>query len=61
MAAEDRGCKVRWVDFHPEDGTLDLDDFQKALADRPRLVALGYASNALGTINPLAEADPHGA
>jgi cysteine desulfurase family protein (TIGR01976 family) len=53
MAAEDRGCKVRWVDFHPENGTLDLEDFQKALADQPRLVALGYASNALGTINPL--------
>ena len=55
MAAEDRGCKVRWVDFHPEDGTLDLEDLQNAVADRPRLVALGYASNALGTINPLAK------
>ena len=55
MAAEDRGCAVRWVDFHPEDGTLDLESFQKALEGRPRLVAFGYASNALGTINPVAK------
>ena len=55
MAAEDRGCTVRWVDFHPDDGTLDLESFQKALEGRPRLVAFGYASNALGTINPVAK------
>lgn len=53
MAAEERGCNVRWVDFHPEDGTLDLESFQKALEGKPRLVAFGYASNALGTINPV--------
>ncbi|MCC6147532.1 MAG: cysteine desulfurase-like protein [Anaerolineaceae bacterium] len=51
--AEDRGCSVRWVDFHPEDGTLDLEDLKKALESAPKLVAVGYASNALGTINPL--------
>lgn len=55
MAAEDRGCQVRWVDFHPEDGTLDMEDMQKAIARKPRLVAVGYASNALGTINPVAK------
>jgi cysteine desulfurase family protein (TIGR01976 family) len=55
MAAEDRGCKIRWVDFHLEDCTLDLDDFQKALQENPRLVALGYSSNAVGTINPIAK------
>jgi cysteine desulfurase family protein (TIGR01976 family) len=55
MAAGDRGCSVRWVDFHPEDGTLNLESFQKALEGRPRLVAFGYASNALGTVNPVAE------
>jgi cysteine desulfurase family protein (TIGR01976 family) len=53
MAAEDRGCRVRWVDFHPENGTLDMEDLQAALAEGPRLVAVGYASNALGTINPV--------
>jgi cysteine desulfurase family protein (TIGR01976 family) len=55
MAAQDRGCTVRWVDFHPEDGTLDLGAFSKALEGRPKLVAVGYASNALGTINPVAK------
>jgi len=53
MMAEDRGLKVRFVDFHPEDGTLDLEDMQSALAKKPCLVAVGYASNALGTINPV--------
>lgn len=53
LAAEDRGCKIRWVEFHLEDGTLDMEDMQAALAEKPRLVAVGYASNALGTINPV--------
>jgi cysteine desulfurase family protein (TIGR01976 family) len=55
MAANDRDCQVRWVDFHVQDGTLDLDDLKKALESRPRLLAVGYASNALGTINPLSK------
>jgi cysteine desulfurase family protein (TIGR01976 family) len=53
LAAEDRGVKVRWVDFHPDNGTLNLEDLQAALEEGPRLVAVGYASNALGTINPV--------
>lgn len=55
MAAQERGCVVRWVDFHPEDGALNLDSFKQALQGRPRLAAFGYASNALGTINPVTE------
>jgi cysteine desulfurase family protein (TIGR01976 family) len=54
LAAQDRGCTVNWVDFHPENGTLDLAGLEQALRNRPRLVAVGYASNALGTINPVA-------
>jgi len=53
LAAQDRGVKVNWVDFDVEDGTLKLDDLQKALQRKPRLLAVGYASNSLGTINPL--------
>jgi cysteine desulfurase family protein (TIGR01976 family) len=53
MAAEDRGCRVCWVDFNPEDGTLDLEGLQAALDRKPRLLAVGYASNSLGTINPV--------
>jgi cysteine desulfurase family protein (TIGR01976 family) len=55
MAAEDRGCNIAWVDFHPEDGTLDMHAMQAAIQRHPRLVAVGYASNALGTINPVAK------
>ncbi len=53
LAAQDRGVHVRWVDFDVEDGTLCLEDFAAALETNPRLVAFGYASNALGTINPV--------
>lgn len=53
LAAQDRGVKVNWVDFDVEDGTLKLDELQKALDRKPRLLAVGYASNALGTINPV--------
>jgi cysteine desulfurase family protein (TIGR01976 family) len=52
LIAEDRGCKVNWVDFDVEDGTLRVDDFARALEHKPKIVAFGYASNALGTINP---------
>jgi cysteine desulfurase family protein (TIGR01976 family) len=53
LAAEDRGCKITWVDFDVEDCTLKLDDFERALSKKPKLVAFGYASNAVGTINPV--------
>jgi cysteine desulfurase family protein (TIGR01976 family) len=53
LIAEDRGCKVTWVDFDVEDGTLNVDDFARALEHQPKIVAFGYASNALGTINPV--------
>src|SRR6266545_262724 len=55
LVAEDRGLTVRTVDIRPEDGTLDLDSFDAALSGRTKLVAFGWASNALGTINPVAE------
>ena len=53
LIAEDRGCHVTWVDFDVEDYTLKLDEFEKALERRPKIVAFGYASNATGTINPV--------
>jgi cysteine desulfurase family protein (TIGR01976 family) len=55
LAAQDRECKVSWVDFNLEDGTLNLDNLEKALERKPRLLAVGYASNSLGTINPVAK------
>ncbi len=53
LAAEDRGCTIRWLDFDVEDCTLNLDQFAELLSDRTRIVAVGYASNAVGTINPV--------
>jgi cysteine desulfurase family protein (TIGR01976 family) len=55
LAAQDRGVKVSWVDFDVEDGTLQLAGLQKALERKPRLLAVGYAANGLGTINPIAK------
>lgn len=53
LAAQDRGANVNWVDFDVEDGTLMLDSLAKALEKKPKFLAVGYASNALGTINPI--------
>ena len=53
--AADRGLTVHKVDIDDEDVTLDLEDLESKLNDRTRLVAVGYASNAVGTINPVAE------
>ena len=55
MAAEEKGVTVRRVDFDPAGGTLRMEEWEQALTDRTRLVAVGYASNALGTINPVKE------
>jgi cysteine desulfurase family protein (TIGR01976 family) len=54
-AAADRGLVVRTVDIRDADCSLDLDSLDAALGPRTRLVAVGYASNAVGTINPVAE------
>ncbi|MBM3123545.1 MAG: cysteine desulfurase-like protein [Chloroflexi bacterium] len=53
LVAEDKGCQLTWVDFDVEDGTLKLDEFAKAMERKPKIAAFGYASNALGTINPV--------
>jgi cysteine desulfurase family protein (TIGR01976 family) len=54
-ALEERGIVIRQVDIHLEDCTLDLDDLRRKITPRTRLVAVGYASNAVGTINPVEE------
>jgi cysteine desulfurase family protein (TIGR01976 family) len=54
-AAQDRGATVRHVAIHPEDCTLDLEDFRRQLSSRTKLVAVGCASNAVGTRNPFPE------
>jgi cysteine desulfurase family protein (TIGR01976 family) len=54
MAARDKGMAVRWIDFDPATGRLDLDALPTLLTARTRLVAVGGASNALGTLNDVA-------
>jgi len=50
-ALEERGVTIRMVDIHEEDCTLDMDDMARKITNRTKLVAVGYASNAVGTIN----------
>jgi len=47
--AHDKGIVVRFVDVH-DDTTLDLDDLERQLSDRTRVVAFPLASNAVGTV-----------
>jgi cysteine desulfurase family protein (TIGR01976 family) len=54
-ALEELGVVVRQVDIREEDCTLDMGDLRRKITSRTRLVAAGYASNAVGTINPVAE------
>jgi cysteine desulfurase family protein (TIGR01976 family) len=51
--AADRGMTVRWLDFDPATGVLDLASLPALLGPRTRLVAVGAASNALGTLNDI--------
>ena len=48
--AEDRGASVRWLELAEDRGTLDLDRLDEVLSERTKIVAVGLASNALGTI-----------
>ncbi len=53
LAARDAGAEVRHVALRRDDCTLDLDDLGAKLGPRTRLVAVGCASNAVGTVNPI--------
>jgi len=55
-AARDRGVTVRTVRMIPESGRLDWDDLLHVITPGTRLVAIGAASNALGTITDVARA-----
>jgi cysteine desulfurase family protein (TIGR01976 family) len=52
--ARERGITVRTARFDPVTGELDLDDMARLVGPRTRLVAVGAASNALGTVNDVA-------
>src|SRR6202008_4871068 len=55
QALEEKGVIIQRVSFHPSDCTLDLDDLARKINPRTKMVAVGYASNAVGTINPVKE------
>jgi cysteine desulfurase family protein (TIGR01976 family) len=54
IAAHESGATVRWVKADPETLTLDPDDLERNITERTRLVAVGLASNAVGTVNDVA-------
>jgi cysteine desulfurase family protein (TIGR01976 family) len=56
VALEEKGAVIRHVDFDAADCTLDLASLEAAITPRTRLLALGYASNAVGSVNDVAHA-----
>jgi cysteine desulfurase family protein (TIGR01976 family) len=54
-ALQERGVTIRWAEIREEDCTLDLDDLKAKITPATKLVAVGYASNAVGTINPVSQ------
>ena len=54
--ARERGVTLKVVPFRPETGELDWEALGRALGPKTRLLAIGAASNALGTITDVAKA-----
>jgi cysteine desulfurase family protein (TIGR01976 family) len=54
-ALEERGVKIRFVEINEDDCTLNMADLAQKISSRTRIVAVGYASNAVGTINDVKE------
>jgi cysteine desulfurase family protein (TIGR01976 family) len=53
VALEEKGVAVKWADFEPKDCRLNLEQLASLLTNKTKLVAVGLASNAVGTINPI--------
>jgi cysteine desulfurase/selenocysteine lyase len=51
MLCEEKGAKLRVIPMNDR-GELILEEYEKLLNPRTRMVAFGHVSNALGTINP---------
>lgn len=51
LSLQGKGVVIRWLNFRHEDCTLDLAMLESLLNRRTKLLAVGYASNAVGTIN----------
>jgi cysteine desulfurase family protein (TIGR01976 family) len=55
LALEERGVVIQRAEINPQDCTIRMDDLASKITPRTRVVAVGYASNAVGTINPVRE------
>ncbi len=56
LAAADRGATVRWLDFDPADCTWSVEELRSIVSEKTKLVAVGWASNSVGTVNDVAGA-----
>ncbi|MDJ0714316.1 MAG: cysteine desulfurase-like protein [Prochloraceae cyanobacterium] len=54
LTLEEKGAVIRVADIKPEDCTLDMTDLEKKINAKTKLIAVGYASNAVGSINDVA-------
>ena len=54
LLAQRNGATIRYIEMDDQ-GRMILDDLSGLLGDRTRIVAVGHISNALGTVNPIAE------
>ena len=54
IVAEEKGAKIRWIGVDPETLTLNLNDLDQKINPNTKLVAVGLASNAVGTVNDVA-------
>ncbi len=53
VALQERGAVIKRVGINTDDCTLDMADFERQLSTRTRVVAVGLASNAVGSVNPV--------
>ena len=53
-ALEEQGALIRAADIHPDDCTLDMEGLLGLLNERTKLIAVGFASNSVGSINDVA-------
>src|ERR1700730_16637424 len=55
LGLAERGVTIRWAEIREQDCPLDMTDLAGKISPKTKLVAVGYASNAVGTINPVKE------
>ena len=53
VALQEKGVIIKWADFNTDDCRLDIEQLTLLVTDKTRLIAVTYASNAVGTINPI--------